>query len=268
MLKTINLPNGRRFKFGRKHSLALGPMLSFGNYLLKKFPKAPPNADYTAAARFYLRNVYGNSDCGDCTLAGLYHCIATFLANAGRPVPFTADDVTNVYKRLSGWNGIEDDPSDTGLNCADVLNYAQSNGLLPDGHKIFGWVAIDGFDQAEVEAAIWLFDCIYIAVDMPEEWVARIDDLKDGDTLDVAGRGNPENGHCIMAAKYDATGVFIDTWGLNVRLTWPALAKYGGSNGGEVYCLLDRDMLDIATEKAPTGVNWTQLLSDFQSIGA
>lgn len=267
MLTTAMGPDRKRFKFGRKHAKAPCPQLAFGNYLLKKFPASPPEIDYTPKARAYLKDIYGNDICGDCTCAAIYHCKATILANSNRPVPYSGDNVTDFYEELSGWNGVEGDPSDTGLDCETVLNYVQNRGLIPDGDRIYAWMAIDATSQPEVQAALDLFVCLYFGIDMPGDWVARMQDLQDGDVWDVAGPGLPQYGHSFMGAHYDEEGVHIDTWGLDILLRWAAVAKYASGNGGSLYCMLDQEMIDAATQKAPSGVNWTQLISDFQSMG-
>ena len=86
MLKTVRTPHGRKFKFGRKQTIARGPRLSLGNYLLRTFPDPPRAMDYTPKALPFLNNVYGNDIAGDCTCAGIYHCKAVILANSGKPV--------------------------------------------------------------------------------------------------------------------------------------------------------------------------------------
>ena len=144
MLKTAVDPNGKQFKFGRTLPKAPCPKMRLSNYLLRSFPQPPPAIDYRTLAAPYLASVYGNDVAGDCTVAGMYHCAAVALANAHRPVPFTGDDVTALYMQLSGWNGIEDDPSDTGLDLETVLNFTQHTGLPPDNDKLFAWMEIDG----------------------------------------------------------------------------------------------------------------------------
>ena len=169
---------------------------------------------------------------------------------------------------LSGWNGIEDDPSDTGLDLQTVLNYVQSVGI-PPGSTITGSVEIDGSDPQEVAAAINMFNCAYIGINLPQAWVDSMQTLKAGDVWDVAGDGLLENGHCVMSARYDEDGIIVDTWGLEILMTWRAVQKYVSAyGGGDIFALLDTDMLDVVTQQSPTGVNWTQLVSDFQSIGA
>ena len=122
--------------------------------------------------------------------------------------------------------------------------------------------------QAEVEAAVYLFSVVYMGLSLPQAWQESMQTLADGDTWDIAGPGDPMAGHCIMGASYDPSGLFVDTWALNIRMTWPAVRLYLGGPGGQIYTILDMDSLDVATSRSPSGLNWTQMLSDFQSFGA
>ena len=244
------------------------------NYLLKSFPTPPPAVDYRSKAAVYLANVYGNTDSGDCTCAGAYHAAAVILANSNNSIPFTSDDVVNFYKLMSGWNGVEDDPSDTGLNCQDVLNFWKAYGLPPNGDKIGGWVAIDATSQVECMAASWLFENLYFGVQLPQAWQESMQTLENGFTWDAAGPGDPMAGHCFIGAGHTPQGVIIDTWGLTGTLTWAAVRQYAATRqygseapGGELYSVLSEDIIDKASQLSPAGFNWSQLLSDMQSIG-
>src|SRR5258708_1825138 len=131
-VKTLVHPiTGQKFKLGRNKPISKGPRLSLSNYLFRKFPAAPPTMDYSPKATSWLNNVLGNDVAGDCTVAAAYHIQGMLLANANDAIPFANQDALTLYEKLSGWNGVEDDPSDTGLSETDVLNYWMSTGLAP-----------------------------------------------------------------------------------------------------------------------------------------
>ena len=203
-----------RFKLGRIQPQVRPPMLRLSNYLLRKLPPAPPSADYTSKARGFLGNVLGNATCGDCTVAGAFHIAGCLLANANRPIPFSALDAITLYRQLSGWNGIPDDPSDAGLDETQVLNYWTLNGLSPGGHTIDGYVQVHGRDIEECKSAIWLFENLYIGVSMPQAWIDSMQTIENGFVWNTDGPGLPEAGHCFCAVGYTADGIIIVTWGL------------------------------------------------------
>ena len=156
-VKTLIHPDtGQKFKLGRVKPKSKGPMLSLGNYLLRKFPAAPPAVDYSTnpIARSCLNNVLGNDVAGCCTLSAAGHIKGAWLGNSGQPIDFTAQDVLTAYKFLSGWNGVEDDVSDSGLDEIVVFNYWMQTGLAPNPaeHKISGAIRIDPTDPGEMKA--------------------------------------------------------------------------------------------------------------------
>jgi hypothetical protein len=269
-VKTLIHPGtGETFKLGRLKPKAKGPMLSLENYLLRKFPAAPSSIDYSARPMSCLNDVYGNDIAGCCVVSAGFHVKSVLFANSNKPIDFATPDVLNLYKFLSGWDGVEDSISDTGLDEVSFLNFWTTTGLGPDQstHKITSALRVDPTDQGEIKAAIWLFQNVYLAASLCDEWVTPMPS-KSGFVWDVAGPPNPENGHAFMSMAYrpkdyTADGILIDTWGMLGLLTWAAIAKYCA-----VYTVLADDIIDVATQVSSGGVNWTQLLSDMQSMGA
>ncbi|MGO9512357.1 MAG: hypothetical protein ACLP2F_01780 [Steroidobacteraceae bacterium] len=63
-------------------------------------------------------------------------------------------------------------------------------------------------------------------------------------------------------------GVTIDSWGMTGLVTDKAIAKYGSpASHGEVYTVVSQDGISSATQKAPNGFDWSQLIADFDSMG-
>ena len=250
-----------RFKLGRRKPVARQPVLRLNNYLLRAFPNPPPTVDYSTKALSALENVYGNDEAGNCTVAAAYHIAAALLGNSNQVIPFVRSDALTLYEELSGWNGVPNDPSDTGLTEQQVLNYWVQNGLAPDAHKIVGFIEVDHNDPTEIQAAIWLFENIYRAASLPQEWIDGMQTMQSNFVWDIAGPGTDE-GHAWMACGYDGLGSHADTWGLLGTETYASIAAYGLT-----YSVLSTDVLDRATMRSPGGFNWTQLVSDFQSLG-
>lgn len=254
-MKTLTHPvTGKTFKLGRNKPKVRAPRLSLKNYLFRGVPSPPPTADYTVTPRSFLQDVLGNDDNGDCTVAAAYHIAGTLLGNSSQAIPFVANDVVSLYYQLTGG-------PDTGLDEPTVLNYWATKGLNPGGHAINGYVEIDPTDTFELQTAIWLFENIYLGASLPDLWVNPMPSAS-GFIWGVAGPPDQSNGHAFCGLGYTGAGVTIDSWGMFGTLTWDAIAKYC-----DVYAVLGADILDQATQKAPNGFNWTQLLSDLQSIG-
>ncbi len=256
---------GVKARFGRKRPVALGLRLKLGNYLRAALPPIPPAADYSLAGQPALSNPYLNDQLRDCVIAGGYHIVATETGNAGHLFSATQDQLIADYGAIGGYNPT--DPStDQGCEEPTALNYWVANGFA-NGTKPLGWIAVDAGNAAEMKAALYLFENLYLGAELPDAWVNPFPD-DDGFTWDVAGSPIQENGHCIAAIGYGDGGLKIDTWGCLGTLTWDALAKYFvPSVYGAVYAILTPDELTKGQAKAPNGVDWTALITDFDSMG-
>lgn len=267
-MKTFIHPTtGQKFKLGRNRPLAKGPRFKIKNYMLASLPTPPLSIDYTTKAQPFLSDILGNDETGDCTCAGIFHAIGCFLGNADEPIPFTAADTMGLYSRCCGYIPGDDD-TDQGGDEQTVLNYVQNNGLLPDGsHKIAVWMAVDATNKMEVMQAIYLAENVYFGVELPDAYVAPFPSAS-GFTWGMAGPPNRANGHCFVGLGYTPEGVLVDSWGLLGTMTWQAVASYASrADGGELYTVLSRDALIKASQKAPNGFDFSQLLADIDSMG-
>ncbi len=274
MVNTIIQPStGLPIKFGRIFNPFLHPRLMFSRYISRlELPTPPASTSYfgapDASGKAFMQNILGNDICGCCTVTAMYRYNGLMTHLAGRPIPFVTQNVLDLYKKLSGWNGVEDDPSDSGLDEHEVLRYWQTNGIIDNNglvHKITGDM---GVTPPYAKVACWLFD-LYIAMALPDAWVDPMPD-EPGFTWDVAGPGNPDNGHAFMAYDYNEQGLLIDTWGLVDAdkpsiMTWSAVNKYmTPSQGGCMYAILTPDSFNEATQLAPSGFNFADLQADLQ----
>jgi len=219
--------------------------------------------------------MYLNDKLGDCVIAGIYHLLGVFTANAsGTPLIIPDSYAERLYGLIGGYKP-GDASTDNGCNEQDALNFWQEHGATPwnadieQEHKIAGWVSVDGSDWEEVKAAIWLFENVYFGVELPDQWVTTQMPKGNGFVWNVAGPANPNNGHCFVGCDYTQYGVLINTWGLEGGITPAAIAKYAtrGSQG-ELYTVLSPDSISKASKKAPNGFDWSQLLADLESMRA
>lgn len=266
-LKQLFAPHlNRTVKMGRKRAVARGPRLFLKNYLkLRELPSPPQNADYSRAARPVLSNVYLNDQLGDCVIAGGYHVVGVETGNADDLFTATDQQITGDYSAIGGY--VRRDPNtDNGCDEATALNYWTERGFA-DGTKLLGWLAVDPTDRQEVAAALYLFENLFFGIELPDAWVNPMPSGS-GFTWDAAGPSDPANGHCVAGVGYNPNGVTIDTWGLLGTLTWNAIAQYcTAANNGELYVMLTPDQLKKGQSKAPNGVDWAELIKDFNSIG-
>jgi hypothetical protein len=252
---------------GRRRPIAHCPRMRLESYMRRDLPHPPAAVTYAPHAWSALAKIDENDTLGDCVIAGMEHLEGVFTGNAGLP-PLAFSDVqtTALYSAIGGYKP-GDPATDQGCDEQTALNYWQHHGLL-GGHKISGWLAVKASDVVEVRTAAYLFENIFFGVELPDAWVNPMP-AKSGFTWDIAGDANPDNGHCFVGVGYDAKGVIIDTWGMLGHITWAAVAKYASGNlAGELYTVLSQDIINKATQKAPTGFDWNYLLGDFKALGA
>jgi hypothetical protein len=274
MLKTISLPNHPKFKqvkFGRRRPIAVGPHFKLRNYLRAALPAAPSSCNYGVPAASVLTDVFENDTLGDCVIAGAYHIVGVETGNAGGLFHATQAQITADYSAIGGY--VPGDPStDQGCDETTAQNYWMANGFA-DGTKLLGWLAVDATNQAELMAACYLFENLYFGIELPDAWVNPFPSAP-GYVWDV-GTPDPNNGHCVMGYGYNTQGVTIDSWGLvdsttgaGGTLTWAAIAALcTQAAGGSVSVWITPDQLAKGAAKAPNGVAWSDLISDFDSIG-
>jgi hypothetical protein len=265
-LKRIQHPDGRTFGFGRKCPLVRFPFPRLKRYLLPNIIP-PPTCDYSTAAASSLRQMYKNDILGDCVIAMVEHLEGVLTGNAGEPpLLYTDDQTIAYYSTVCGYN-LSDPSTDQGCDVQTVLTYWENNGA-PSGssHKIAGILSVDPTNILECQMAVWLFENLIFGVELPNAWISS--PPAPGFIWDIAGDAVPENGHCFPAIGYDSNKFLISTWAMLGHITNAAVTKYCvPSVNGELYTVISQDQINVATQLAPNGFNWAQLLADFQAMG-
>lgn len=246
------------FKFGRNRSIWQIPKLKLANYL-GQLPTAPPAVDYTDKAEKSLAEVYLNDQLGCCVISGGEHIRGVTSGNAGLEVIFSDPQTRADYREIGGGG-------DNGADLQTALEKWRNKGFQ-DGVKLMGWLAVDATIPAQYKAALYLFENLYFGIECPNKWFSPMPQ-QSGFVWDVAGSPVARNGHCIAGVGYTSTGVTVSTWGMTGLLTDGAIARYCvHSAGGELYVMLSPDMIAKAQVKSPTGLDWHQLITDFNLIG-
>ena len=254
------------FKFGRRHPVAAGPRLALKNYLLESLPAPPASVNYQHKAAKTLHRVYLNDTLGDCVIAGMAHLTGVLTANAGDQFFYSPEQIVALYSAIGGY--VPGNPAtDNGCDELTALNYWLQNGAPAGSHAIKGYLAVDPSNVTELQTAIWLFENLFFALDLPDAWVNPFPS-SNGFTWDVAGAPDPSNGHCVIGCGYQADGIVISTWDMTGLMTNKAVAQYcAGTADGALYTILSADLIAAATNKAPNGFDFAQLAADFKAIG-
>lgn len=264
-LKEIWAPHlGRTVKMGRKRP-AYAPHFYLKDYLLTGgLPIPPTTCDYSVKAAS-LSQMFLNDQLGDCVIAAGYHLVGTETGNAGEGFVASSTQITTDYSNACGYVP-GNESTDNGCDEQTTFQYWQKNGFA-DGTKLLGWLAVNPSNVSEIQTAIYLFEDVFFGLELPDAWITPFPSAN-GFVWDVAGAPDPNNGHAVDGMGYNGTGVTICTWGLLGTMTYAAIAEYcASSNNGELYVLITPDEIVKGLTTAPNGLNWSQLITDFNSMG-
>lgn len=224
--------------------------LRLENYLnIPKLPPLPETSDWFAKTSKFPMD--GNSDYGDCVVAGAAHMIQTWSANAGREVVLPEKTVINTYLNLTGGE-------DTGLNMLEFLKFWRTTGIA--GHKIGAFVAIDPQNLTSWRYTNYLFGGVFSGFMLPESAMAQFDQ---GKTWDVVPNSKIAGGHCVNGGIATPRLIKLATWG---KTQW-ATVRFVGQNCDEAYAVLSLEWFD-KNHKTPAGFAWKDLVSDLRAVTA
>ena len=253
---------------GRRHPVVLGPRLSLKKYLNRlDLAAVPPQADYSKPAMPVLTDIFDSDNLGNCVIAAGYHVVGLATGNGGDLFHATNDQIIADYSAISGYDPNNPKNTDNGCDEVTALNYWCEHGFA-DGTKGLSLVAVDATNQQETATAMYLFENLFLAMDLPDQWITPMPDSS-GFVWDVAGDPVVKNGHAVAGVGYNTNGIIIDSWGFLGTVTWKAIAKYcTQANGGGLYVLLTSNQLAKGQTKAPNGVDWIKLIRHFNIMGA
>lgn len=234
--------------------------LKFANYVdTTKLPPLPaPPFGHQALVKEW--GMLANDRLGDCAIAGPFHEIMLWNAEAGKTVNVTDDAVIKMYSAITGYNP-KDPSSDQGSDVSKVAAYRRKTGLLDaDGkrHKIGAYIALTPGDWTELLYATYLFDGVGIGVNFPSQWMTA---TQEGKPWDKLTRPNYEGGHYVTSVDaVSETAVQVVTWGQLQVLT-----KAG-------YEMANDETLAYASEEKLTngvsleGLDWEALTADLKQL--
>lgn len=186
--------------------------------------------DFSTDAQWYIANGVLTHNC---TIADQGHLEMLWSANTGKMIQASADDVLNEYKRLSGWNGVEDDPSDTGLMIADVCKSMETTGFM--GDKFTGFADVMPINLPHARWSIQLFGAAKLGIFVPQ---SAMDQFDAGKGWTYTGDNNIVGRHDVPAVMYKNNVWFVITWGRLISMGPAFFSHY------------------VTEVKAPLALNW------------
>lgn len=206
---------------------------------LVELPPAPASADVSAGITNW--GMLGNDQYGNCTFAGETHYEMATAAAGGLPIP-AVSAAQEIAWYLAYTHG-----QDTGANESDLLLAWYKAG------KILAFAKVDHTNPAACDAAMVAFHGLYVGVTLTDDDQQAFGDHR----IWSSTSPNPQDGHCIVKVKSDAT---TDTW-----VTWGALQP---STKGWTKACLDEAWVIITQEDADAaGLDVAQLRAYIDALG-
>lgn len=202
-----------------------------------------------------ISQTFGNTEVGDCTIAGMFNQFKTWLGNNSQPCSFTDQQALDTYSAITGYNPA--DPStDCGAALTQVLAYAKATGVC--GIKIDDYFDIDPTNLDEFKEVIWLYGGAYAGL--------RVCDYDEQATRSGCAWDNPNppsawaggmGGHCVEFVDADEGGAYGISWGIRQYATNDWLA-----GRLDEACGMTSTRWVGPTGRAPSGFTEAQLMAD------
>ena len=195
----------------------------------------------------------GNSERGDCVVAGSLNTAKLDNQTAGRAVKWNDNSWEKAYSEACGWDPNNPDATDNGCEITPFLDYVVKNGLEDaDGniHKISNHVVVDQTDINEVMEVVYFFDKCKIGIQFCK---AAQDQIQAGQPWTVVARdGGILGGHDVEIIL-----IWMDTNGK----IWLRVATWGTTQD------MDLDFFNKYCDEAHTHISPEMLTAKGISIG-
>lgn len=159
----------------------------------------------------------GNTDVGDCAIAGPGHFVNWEDDLNHRPRTATRARTIDEYQNFGYVPG--DESTDTGCYALDVMKWWRSVGLF--GRKIKAFAQVNYFNPEEVAKAIFLLGGVFLCMALPKK-------VKDGSIFTAklwepaADDGGPAGGHFMWCEGSN----LVNSWGERIRPDDAMIERY------------------------------------------
>lgn len=218
---------------------------------------APPMVDNAGSTAFPF---YGNDKRPCCTVSSLYDRLTAFAAIAGKLFAGTDEQAIADWQAMSGWDGVDNSPTDRGLMMIDVLTRAKAVGI--GGSKILGFAPVDHTNYDLMRQVCNSFGCVYVGAELPKATDTQGDAWEMPPLAERTPDDEPQadRGHAFIYTGFDR---------LHWQVTTYATSKIRASNEwhsacvDEAWAIVDQALIDAA----PAGLNVARILADLATLG-
>lgn len=262
----LAMRNGRekRHFFGLKPVNPAAIKFKLGHYLDLDMIQVPDHFGHIRNDTEWLE--LGNDKAGCCVVSGTGHETMVWSAAAlHKTARFTEDSVLTEYKRVTGWDGVPNSASDTGLDMDEYARHRRTVGV-PDAdgviHKIRAYASIPSADN--LTKAAYVFGACAIGVKFPQSASIQFDRQQ---PFTVSNRNSPIlGGHYISVvgrnSAHDIVGI---TWGRLQAMSVDWIERYADVM---IAYIPDIDYTNPQTKLTPRMLDMARLDADLAALAA
>ena len=210
----------------------------------------------------------GNTDWGDCALAGSVH--QTMLATCegtGTPAPFSTTTTLQNYSAITDFDPNAgppgENPTDHGTDLGELADYWLNTGLVDDNgkhHKVVAVLDMNPGDLRELWVATYLFQSVGMGFALPN---SAEEQTQLGQAWDVVPGATIVGGHYVPCFGRNSASLGVGvTWGATQEFT-PAFYQTYNNQG---ICALSEEML--IKGRSIDGFDDQLLRADFRALTA
>lgn len=196
-------------KLGRLSAKFPEGLRDLTHYVAGDLPKAPASV---AVPDFASWGMLGNSDYGDCGVAGLQHLMEADATDAGETEQWPTDDqAVSYYLAYTGGQ-------DNGVVLSDYLAHVRQQGYY--GHTVSAYAPVSVHDVPTLQSVIALYDGAYCGIAVTAQMQ---EDFADGQPWTLESlQSEVVGGHCVPAVGFDSQYLYVVTWGSVQAIEWSA----------------------------------------------
>ena len=253
-----------KFSLGRR-TPKNHPSIKLSGILTGVAPTHPVAVDYLKKMSGW--QILGNDQFGDCA-AVCWANMRYFVTSMLTPQPNYPDQeqVFTIYRTQNpDFVADHNNPvEDNGMDVQTLLEYLTKN-AGPDGAKLLGFALVDLTNQDEIDAALAIFGCLFLGIEVQD---ANMQDFSDGKPWDYHANSQIDGGHAVLGGGYLGTAkddVQFITWAKETGMTdkfWNKLVATSGT--GEAWVCIWNEYL--GTEQFQQGIDLQKLSDAYKEI--
>ena len=243
------------FALGRQPLDPTKPKLRLRSLATER-PQPPTTCDWLSAIPQW--RMLANDQVGCCTCTSAAHtAIEVDKHGQDRALTITDDQVLEMYRAVSGWDGVIGSASDVGATLQDACDYWHKTGVAGNTIAAFAWINPQDVDL--VRACIATFGSVYTGFWVTSAAMSQFNNGRPWTTTSSSSR--ILGGHCVHLGAYDADTFTCVTWGRTQKMSVGFYRRWFD----EIVVPVDLDWMR-ANGTSPTGLDVARLNADYEAL--